>query len=183
MFKELSSFPEENIWAAAELITEIHANLVFQLSGPTLRPPYLAIGYSYTYRIYVFQGIAGYCAIPPLGGGIAQLCWCFESTWGGVSQVKAALSAIGRYRGVSQQYCRKSRFNGPLSFSGVHLAFEVFQERELKEVLAMSYLVLQACILVSRCFRQVFRISVFALFAQNCCRSFLLPLGAPRLHL
>ena len=40
----------------------------------------------------------------------------FESTWGrGVSQVKAALSAIGRYRGVSQLYCRKSRFNGPLS--------------------------------------------------------------------
>ena len=39
----------------------------------------------------------------------------FESTWGEVSQVKAALSVIGRYRGVSQLYCRKSRFNGPLS--------------------------------------------------------------------
>ena len=34
---------------------------------------------------------------------------------GGISQVKAALSAIGRYRGVSQLYCRKSRFKGPLS--------------------------------------------------------------------
>ena len=33
---------------------------------------------------------------------------------GGVSQVKAALSAIGRYRGVLQLHCRKSRFNGPL---------------------------------------------------------------------
>ena len=28
-------------------------------------PPYRAIGYSYTYRIYVFQCIAGYRAIPP----------------------------------------------------------------------------------------------------------------------
>ena len=31
-------------------------------------PPYRAIGYSYTYRIYVFQGIAGCRAIPPQGG-------------------------------------------------------------------------------------------------------------------
>ena len=46
-------------------------------------PPYRARGYSYTYRIYVFQGIAGYRAIPPQRGGIAQLCWCFESTVGG----------------------------------------------------------------------------------------------------
>ena len=29
-------------------------------------------------------------------------------------------------------------------FSGVYLAFEVFQERECKEMLAISYLVLQA---------------------------------------
>ena len=35
---------------------------------------------------------------------------------GGVSQVKAALSAVGRYRGVSQLYCRKSRFTWPLRF-------------------------------------------------------------------
>ena len=28
-------------------------------------PPYRAIGYSYTYRIYVFQGIAGYRANTP----------------------------------------------------------------------------------------------------------------------
>ena len=79
-------------------------------------PPYRAIGCSYTYRIYFFfQGIAGYRAIPPppQGGGIAQLC-CFETTGGGgVSQVKAAVSAIGRFRGVSQLYCRKLRFNGP----------------------------------------------------------------------
>ena len=33
---------------------------------------------------------------------------------GGVSQVNAALSAIGHYRGVSQLYCRKSRFSGSL---------------------------------------------------------------------
>ena len=59
----------------------------------------------------VSQGIAQY---PPFGG-IAQLCWCFESTGGG-SQVKAAVSAIGRYRGVSQLYCRKLRLNGPLRF-------------------------------------------------------------------
>ena len=31
-------------------------------------PPYRAIGFSYTYRIYVFQCIAGYRAIPPLLG-------------------------------------------------------------------------------------------------------------------
>ena len=38
-------------------------------------PPYRAIGYSYTYRIYVFQGIAGYRAIPPFwgwGGGVLR---------------------------------------------------------------------------------------------------------------
>ena len=34
---------------------------------------------------------------------------------GGVSQLKPALCAIGRYRGVSQLYCRKSRLDGPLS--------------------------------------------------------------------
>ena len=33
---------------------------------------------------------------------------------GGVSQLKPALCAIGRYRGVSQLYCRKSRLDGPL---------------------------------------------------------------------
>ena len=27
--------------------------------------PYRAMGYSYTYRIYILQGIAGYRAIPP----------------------------------------------------------------------------------------------------------------------
>ena len=79
-------------------------------------PPYCAIGYSYTYRIYVFQGIAGYRAILWGGGEVSHnYADVFESTWGGgVSQVKAALSAIGRFGGVSQLYCRKSRFNGPL---------------------------------------------------------------------
>ena len=64
----------------------------------------------------VSQGIALYPPFLGGGGGIARLC-CFESTWGGgggVSHAKAALSAIGRYRGVSQLYRRKSRFNGPL---------------------------------------------------------------------
>ena len=37
-------------------------------------PPYRAIGQSYTYRIYVFLGIAGYRAIPPSSRGIAKLC-------------------------------------------------------------------------------------------------------------
>ena len=36
-------------------------------------PPYRAIGYSYTYRIYVFQCIAGYRAIPPLLGGYREI--------------------------------------------------------------------------------------------------------------
>ena len=36
-----------------------------------------------------------------------------ERGLGGVSQLKATLCAIGRYRGASQLYCRKSRFNGP----------------------------------------------------------------------
>ena len=95
------------------------------LSGPTLRtppPPYRAIGYSYTYRIYLLQCVAGYRAIPPLlgvsqnyverRGGVRG-----GSGGGGVSQLKPALCAIGRYRGVSQLYCRKSRLDGLLSES------------------------------------------------------------------
>ena len=80
-------------------------------------PPYRTIGYSYTHRIYVFQGIAGYRAIPPppKGGVSHNYVDVLKARGGGVSQVKAALSAIGRYRGVSQLYCRKSRFNGRLS--------------------------------------------------------------------
>ena len=35
------------------------------LSGPTARPPYRAVGYSYIYRTYCFSGIAGYRAMPP----------------------------------------------------------------------------------------------------------------------
>ena len=35
-----------------------------------------------------------------------------RSLGGGVSQVNAALSAIGRHRGVLQLYCRKSRLSG-----------------------------------------------------------------------
>ena len=53
------------------------------------------------------------------------------------------------------------------NFSSVHLVFEVFQDKEFKERLAISYLVLQACISFLRCFRQEWRISVFALFALN----------------
>ena len=55
--------------------------------APTLRPPLSrAIGYSYTYRIYVFQGIAGYRAIPPFGGGgHRKMMLMFESTWGGIA--------------------------------------------------------------------------------------------------
>ena len=88
-------------------------NLVVQHCHPSYR----AIGYSYTYRIYDFQCIAGYRAIPPPFGGIAKSCWgggFGGSGDGGVSQLKPALCAIGRYRGVSQLYCRKSWLDGPL---------------------------------------------------------------------
>ena len=88
------------------------------LSGPTLRPPYRAMGYRYTHRIYVLQGIAGYrAAPPPKFGGYRTIMLMFwkHAGGGGVSQVKAALSAIGRYRRVSQLYGCKSRFYGPLS--------------------------------------------------------------------
>ena len=47
----------------------------------------------------------------------------------------------------------------------VYLVFEVFPERAFLEMLAVSYLVLQACISFLRCFRQKWCISVFALFA------------------
>ena len=43
------------------------------------------------------------------GGGLGGV-W---GGGGGVSQLKPALCAIGRYRGVSQLYCRKSRLDGP----------------------------------------------------------------------
>ena len=42
----------------------------------------------------------------------------------------------------------------------MYLVFEMFQETEFKEMLAISYLVLQACSSVLRCFRQEWRISV-----------------------
>ena len=53
----------------------------------------------------------------------------------------------------------------PISFSGVYLTLEVFQDKEHKEMLAISYLVLQAGISYFRCFRQKWRISALALFA------------------
>ena len=37
-------------------------------------PPYRALGHSYTYRIYVFQGIAGYI---PKGGGYRTIMLMF----------------------------------------------------------------------------------------------------------
>ena len=37
------------------------------LSGPTARPPYCAVGYSYTYRTYVFQ--VSQALSQPRGGG------------------------------------------------------------------------------------------------------------------
>ena len=48
-------------------------------------------------------------------------------------------------------------------FSGVHLGFEVLQERNLGKGWQFPTR-LQACISVLRCFRQKWRISVFALF-------------------
>ena len=41
--------------------------------------------------------------------------------------------------------------------SSVHLAFEMFQERGFQEMLAVSYLVLQACISFLRRFRHEWR--------------------------
>ena len=48
----------------------------------------------------------------------------------------------------------------PISFSGVYLVFELSQESELMGMLAISYLVLHACISFLRCFRQEWRTSV-----------------------
>ena len=45
---------------------------------------------------------------------------------------------------------------------------EMFQEREFKDMLTISYLVLQACVSFLGCFRQEWRISAFALFASTC---------------
>ena len=53
-------------------------------------------------------------------------------------------------------------------FSSVYFVFEVFQEREFEEMLAISYLVLKACISFLRCSRQKWRSSYFALFASKC---------------
>ena len=64
-------------------------------------PPYRAIGYSYTYRILCFLGIARYRAIPPAFGGIAKLC-----SGGGVK--RGGLGG-GGYR---KSYCCKSRLSG-----------------------------------------------------------------------
>ena len=62
-------------------------------------PPYRAIGYGNTYPSTFFRVSQGIALYPPWGS-IAQLCWCLKALGGGgVSQVKAALSAIGRYRG------------------------------------------------------------------------------------
>ena len=77
---------------------------VFWLSGLATQhcdppPPCCAIGYSYTYRVYVFlvsQGIALYP--PPLG--VSRKIMLRGGVWGGYRQVNAALSAIGRHRGV-----------------------------------------------------------------------------------
>ena len=62
-----------------------------------LDPPYRATGYRYTYRTYVFQGIARYRAIPPEIGPITAE----GRGWQGVSQLKlpsGGYRAIGGYR-------------------------------------------------------------------------------------
>ena len=63
-----------------------------------LDPPLIALsGYRYTYRTYVFQGIAGYRAIPPEIGPIAAE----GRGWQGVSQLELPLRgyrAIGGHR-------------------------------------------------------------------------------------
>ena len=53
-------------------------------------------------------------------------------------------------------------------FSGVHLVLRHFRKgNECKEMLAISYLILQACISFLICFKQTWRISDFALFANK----------------
>ena len=49
----------------------------------------------------------------------------------------------------------------------MYLAFEMFQEKDLRKCWKFPYLVLQGCILFLRRFRQEWRTSVFALFAKN----------------
>ena len=55
----------------------------------------------------------------------------------------------------------------PISFFQGVLVFEVLQEKEFQKMLAISYLVFQACISVLRCLRQEWRISVCALFSHT----------------
>ena len=78
-------------------------------------PPYRAIGHSYTYCIYIFL-VSQSIALYPPSLGVSQNNVEGGGGLGGVSQVNAALSAIGRFRGVKQLYCRKSRLSGSLSF-------------------------------------------------------------------
>ena len=59
-------------------------------------PPYRAIGYSYTYLIYVFQCTAGYRAIPPLLG-VSQNYVEGGGVWGGLGGGFAAQACPLRY--------------------------------------------------------------------------------------
>ena len=61
-------------------------------------------------------------------------------------------------------YYQKSR---QPRFSGVYLVFEEFQVREFKEMLAVAYLVLQACTSFLRCFRPKWRTSVLPFSHKN----------------
>ena len=63
------------------------------LVAQPLDPTHRAIGYSYTYRTYVFAGIAGYRATPP------QICPIAAEGrgWQGVSQLKLP---SGGYRAI-----------------------------------------------------------------------------------
>ena len=74
------------------------------------------------------------------------------------------------YRGVAAEIY--FQISCQSRFSGVYLVFEVLQESEFKERLATSYLVLQACILFSRCFRQEWRISVLPYSRKKLCCSY-----------
>ena len=72
---------------------------------------YRTIGYSYTYRIYVFQ-ISQYIALCPQTVPIAQMCSDDCSMQGGtfggwVSQINAALCNASRYR-LGKPTCRRT---------------------------------------------------------------------------
>ena len=88
---------------------------LFCLVAQPLDPPYRAIGYSYTYRIYVFR----YRKVSRCTPQIRPIA--AEGRGGrGLSQLKLLSGGCRAIRGIAE-IVSLSRFNGPLSF------FETFR--------------------------------------------------------